>query len=55
MMAPVTCRNFKTLFSFYIILSLPDDGRNYRPKHVVVKVINEYKIMRGVALIAKKK
>jgi len=31
---------FISAFPFYIIVSLPDDGRNYRPKHVVVNVTN---------------
>jgi hypothetical protein len=26
---------------FYIIAALPDDGYNYKPKHVVVNVMNE--------------
>jgi len=33
---PVTLQYF-----FYIIVTLPDDGRNYWPKHVIVKVINK--------------
>jgi len=26
----------------YIIVALPDNGRNYRPKHVVLHVINNH-------------
>ena len=33
--------NFLWGSSFYIIVTLLDDGRNYRPKHVVVNVINK--------------
>jgi len=30
-----------SLLPFYIIVALPDNGRNYRPKHVVVNVMNK--------------
>jgi hypothetical protein len=38
-------------YSFYIIIALPEDGRNHRPKHVLANVINEYKIIYGLVLI----
>jgi len=31
---------FISVFSFYKIVALPYDGRNYRPKPVVVNVTN---------------
>ena len=30
-----------SLLPFYIIVALPDNGRNYRPKHVVVNEMNK--------------
>jgi hypothetical protein len=29
-----------SILPFYIVVALPDDGRNCRPKHVVVNVKN---------------
>jgi hypothetical protein len=37
--------------TFYIIAALPDDGRRYRPKHVVVNVTNGYRVIYNVVLI----
>jgi len=34
----------------YIIVTLPDDGCNYKPKHFVVNVINENAIIYIVVL-----
>ena len=31
-----------SLLAFYILEALPNDGRNYRPKHVVVNVMNKW-------------
>jgi len=30
-----------SVLPFYIIAALPGDGRNYRPKHVVVTAMNK--------------
>jgi hypothetical protein len=30
-----------SVLSRYVIVALSDDGRNYRPKHVVVNVMNK--------------
>jgi hypothetical protein len=30
-----------SVLPFYVIASLPDDGHNFRPKHVVVNVMNK--------------
>jgi hypothetical protein len=30
-----------SVLPFYIILALPDDGRNYRPKHAVGNVMKK--------------
>jgi hypothetical protein len=32
-----------SIVPFYIIAALPDSGRNYRPKHVVVTEMNKRK------------
>jgi len=32
---------FTSFLPFCIIVALPNDGRSYRPKHVVVNVMNK--------------
>jgi hypothetical protein len=40
-----------SVLPFYIIAALPDDGRHYRPKHVVVNVTNGYTVACRVEMI----
>jgi len=43
-----------SLLPFYGTVALPDDGCNYRPKHVAVNVMsNRYRIIYSVVLIEK--
>ena len=33
------------------VVALPDDGHSYRPKHVVVNVMNEYVVTHSTVLM----
>jgi len=38
------CKREASVLPFYITAALPDNGRDYRPKHVAVNAINKYKL-----------